>query len=68
MGVTVTTADFRIKGKSLSRDNLTKIAQILGIDRSDKLPTGAKYKYVLMLEAETRVPGGRKTASRKNRI
>jgi hypothetical protein len=68
MGVTVTTADFRIKGKKLSRDALTKIAQILGIERSNMLPTGDKYKYVLMLEAETKVPRGRKTASRKKRL
>ena len=66
MGAVVTT-DFRIKGKSLSRNDLNKIIQVLGISQGSKLPTGSQYKYVLVLETTAKVPLTG-TGSRKKRI
>jgi hypothetical protein len=57
MGAVVTT-DFQIGGKSnLSRSDLNKIIQVLGIaDPQGKLPVGRKCRYVLVLEADFKVP------------
>jgi hypothetical protein len=57
MGVVVT-ADFQIGGKSnLSRQDLNRIIQVLGIsDPQGKLPVGRRARYVLVLETNAPVP------------
>ena len=54
----VVTADFRIGGKNdLSRSDLNKIIQVLGIsDPQGKLPIGSSTKYILVLETTAPTP------------
>jgi hypothetical protein len=71
----VVVADFRIGGKNnLSRADLNKITQVLGIsDPNHKLPTGRRARYVLMLEttaptpSQVPVPGPRGASKKKKR-
>lgn len=54
----VVTVDYQLGGTSdLSRDQLNKIIQILGIEDPDgRLPTGADCRYVLVLERPGKLP------------
>jgi len=54
----VVIADFRIGGKNdLSRSDLNKITQVLGIsDPQGKLPIGSAARYILLLETTVPTP------------
>jgi hypothetical protein len=54
----VVIADFRIGGKNgLSRNDLKKIIQVLGIsDPQARLPIGSAARYILLLETTAPTP------------
>jgi hypothetical protein len=78
----VVIADFRIGGKNdLSRSDLNKIIQVLGIpDPQGKLPIGSSARYILLLETTaptptqvpvpppTQVPGPKPKKSKKKKL
>lgn len=65
----VVLADYQLGGANdLSRDDLNKVIELLGIeDPKGKLPLGKKCSYVLVLQTEAQVPSSIRKLRKKKK-